>query len=108
MQKKQKGIVWFKNDLRVADNPALQKAITENESVVGMYCFNPKQYATTVYGFKKTAHFRAQFTIESVKELRANLATLGITLLVYHDSASQVIPTLIDSSIQTTLYFQNE
>lgn len=108
MQKKQKGIVWFKNDLRVADNPALQKAIAENESVVGVYCFDPKQYATTVYGFKKTAHFRAQLTIESVKELRANLATLGITLLVYHDSASQVIPTLIDSSIQTTLYFQNE
>lgn len=108
MQKKQKGIVWFKNDLRIADNPALQKAIAENESVVGVYCFDPKQYASTVYGFKKTAHFRAKFTIESVQELRANLATLGITLLVYHDSAAQIIPTLINSSIQTTIYFQNE
>ncbi|MFY8112432.1 MAG: DASH family cryptochrome [Flavobacterium sp.] len=108
MQKKQKGIVWFKNDLRIADNPALQKAIAENESVVGVHCFDPKQYATTAFGFKKTAHFRAQFTIESVQELRANLASLGITLLVYHDSAAQVIPTLIDSSIQTTIYFQNE
>lgn len=108
MQKKQKGIVWFKNDLRIADNPALQKAIAENESVVGVYCFDPKQYATTAFGFKKTAHFRAQFTIDSVQELRANLASLGITLLVYHDSAAQIIPTLIDSSIQTTIYFQNE
>lgn len=108
MQKKQKGIVWFRNDLRIADNPALQKAIAENESVVGVYCFDPKQYATTAFGFKKTAHFRAQFTLESVQELRANLATLGITLLVYHDAAVQVIPRLIDASAQTTIYFQNE
>lgn len=108
MQKKQKGIVWFRNDLRIADHPALQMAIAENESVVGVYCFDPKQYATTAFGFKKTAHFRAQFTIESVQELRANLKTLGITLLVYQDEAATVIPILIESSSSTTIYFQNE
>lgn len=108
MQKEQKGIVWFKNDLRTADHPALQKAIAENESVVGVYCFDPKQYATNAFGFKKTAHFRAQFTIDSVQELRANLATIGITLLVYHDSPAQIIPSVIDPAAHTTIYFQNE
>lgn len=108
MQKEQKGIVWFKNDLRTVDHPALQKAIAENESVVGVYCFDPKQYATNAFGFKKTAHFRAQFTIDSVQELRANLGTIGITLLVYHDSPAQVIPSVIDPAAHTTIYFQNE
>lgn len=108
MQKKQKGIVWFKNDLRIADNLSLQKAIAENESVIGVYCFEPKQYETTKFGFKKTAHFRAQFTIDSVIELRENLANLGITLLVYYNDPANVIPNLIDPTIPTTVYFQTE
>lgn len=108
MQKKQKGIVWFKNDLRIADNPALQTAISENETVVGVYCFDPKQYEETRYGFKKTSHFRAQFTLDSVQELQENLANIGITLLVFHDSADNVIPSLIDDSNPTSVYYQNE
>ncbi|MGL5111439.1 MAG: DASH family cryptochrome [Flavobacterium sp.] len=108
MQKKQKGIVWFKNDLRISDNAALQSAISENENVVGVYCFEPKHYAETLYGFKKTSHFRAKFTIESVQELRANLENIGIPLLVFQDSAEKVLPTLLDLSDPTTIYHQNE
>jgi deoxyribodipyrimidine photo-lyase len=36
------------------------------------------------------------------------LATLGITLLVYHDSPAKVILSLIDPAAHTTIYFQNE
>jgi deoxyribodipyrimidine photo-lyase len=84
MQKKQ-GLVWFKNDLRVADNASLSNAINENDSVIAVYFFDTRQFELNKYGFKTTEKFRAKFNIESVKELKANLKKLNISLLVYND-----------------------
>jgi len=52
MQKKQDiNVVWFRNDLRTRDQKSLQEACQQDEPVVGVYCFDPKHYETTKYGF---------------------------------------------------------
>jgi len=75
MQKKQKntGLVWFRNNLRVHDNQSLSRATENHERVIAVYFFNPKDYIEDVYGFKKTAKYRAAFLIETIKELQLNL-----------------------------------
>jgi len=48
-------IVWFRNDLRVLDNEALYKAWLSSETVLPVYCVDPRLFATTYhFGFPKT------------------------------------------------------
>ena len=108
MQKKQ-GLVWFRNDLRVADNASLANATKENDSVIAVYCFDPRQFELSKYGnFKKTEKFRTKFNIESVKELKSNLEKLNISLLVYYQEPENIIPEIIAENNISTVYFQEE
>jgi deoxyribodipyrimidine photo-lyase len=108
MQKKQKGLVWFRNDLRVVDNESLSKAIAENETVIAVYCFDPRHYEETKYGFKKTEKFRAKFLTETVTELKQNLAKLNITLLVYHQKPENCIDNICKEFDIQNIYLQEE
>ena len=68
-------LVWYKTDLRIEDNETLVKAIAQTEKVIPVYCFDDSHFETTVYGFKKTGSFRAQFLLESLEDLDAKLRT---------------------------------
>lgn len=47
--------MWFRNDLRVLDNEALYKAWLSSETVLPVYCVDPRLFTTTYYfGFPKT------------------------------------------------------
>jgi deoxyribodipyrimidine photo-lyase len=108
MQKKQKGLIWFRNDLRVHDNESVTTAVRDNEGVIAIYCFEPRQYEETRFGFKKTEKFRAKFLIESVMALKQNLAKLNIPLFVYHKNAENTIPEIVFNNDITTIYYQEE
>ncbi len=108
MQEKQKGLVWFRNDLRVHDNESLTNAIQENDTVIAVYCFDPRHFEQTRFGFKKTEKFRAKFLIESVTVLRQNLKKLNITLLVYHQKPEDCIPEIVTQDEINSVYFQEE
>lgn len=78
----QRSIVWFKTDLRLHDNETLIRALEKSHEIIPVYCFDDAHFATTDYGFKKTGHFRAQFILESVADLDANLRLIGSGLVV--------------------------
>ncbi len=105
---KDKGLVWFRNDLRVNDNESLANAIIENETVIAVYCFDPRHYQETRFGFKKTEQFRAQFLIESVTQLKQNLEKLNISLLVYHQKPEDCLLEIIADNRINSVYFQEE
>jgi deoxyribodipyrimidine photo-lyase len=109
MQKKQKtGLVWFRNDLRVNDQTSLYKAILESEQVIALYCFDPRHFAETQYGFKKTEKYRAKFLIETIQELRNHLLKHNISLLVYLEKPETVIPQLVHDYTIQAVYLQKE
>ncbi|SHN14808.1 DASH family cryptochrome [Flavobacterium xinjiangense] len=108
MQEKQKGLVWFRNDLRVQDNESLTNAIQENKTVIAVYCFDPRHFEKTSFGFKKTEKFRAKFLIESVSTLKQNLEKMNISLLVYHQKPEDVIPEIVAKNEIDYIYFQKE
>lgn len=88
-------IVWFKTDLRLLDNEALVKAIAQSDQVVPVYCFDEAQFETTTYGFKKTGNYRAQFLLESVQDLDANLRKLGSGLVVLKGRPEEEIAKIV-------------
>ncbi|WP_016990033.1 DASH family cryptochrome [Flavobacterium sp. ACAM 123] len=88
-------IVWFKTDLRLYDNEALVKAIAQGEKVLPVYCFDDADFVTTRYGFKKTGNFRAQFLLESLQDLDANLRKIGSGLLILRGKPEVEIPKIV-------------
>ena len=110
MQKKQKntGLVWFRNNLRVHDNQSLSRATENHERVIAVYFFNPEDYIEDVYGFKKTAKYRAAFLIETIKELQLNLEKNNITLLVYYESPEKKICEICSEFSIGSIYAQKE
>ncbi len=101
-------LVWFRNDLRVADNISLFKATQNSNKTIGVYCFDPRHFAMTKYGFKKTEKFRAQFLIETIHELCENLAQKNISLLVFLDKPENIILKLVTEHQIDTIYTQKE
>ncbi|MVO09102.1 DASH family cryptochrome [Flavobacterium sp. TP390] len=101
-------LVWFRNDLRLSDNLSLFKATQNSKKCIGVYCFDPRQFATTTYGFKKTEKFRTQFLIETVSELKENLKSKNISLFVYHEKPEVIVPKLVEEHQIDCIYTQKE
>lgn len=109
MQEEQKtAIVWFRNDLRVTDNSSLYQAASRADRLIGVYCFDPRHFEPTSYGFKKTEKFRARFLIESVNELRIALKSLNITLVVALDTPEKILPSLVREYRAGDIFSQKE
>jgi len=57
VKRKGKGvtILWFRNDLRVLDNDALYKAWSSSDTILPVYCLDPRLFHTThFFNFPKT------------------------------------------------------
>lgn len=111
MQEKQNnniGLAWFRNNLRIQDNSVLKQAIAENKTIIACYCFDPRHYETSQFGFKKTDKFRTQFLIETIQDLKANLKSLNIELFIFIEKPEIVIQQLIKEYDINSIYLQKE
>ncbi|QDV04752.1 Cryptochrome DASH [Planctomycetes bacterium Poly30] len=91
--------VWFRQDLRVSDHPALLAAAAEarraETSLVGVYCFDEREFGWTPrLGCPRTGAFRARFLLEALDELRASLRRLGSDLIVRRGSPARLLVEL--------------
>jgi deoxyribodipyrimidine photo-lyase len=103
-----RNLVWFRNDLRTIDNAVLTEACKNGNHVIGVYCFDPKYFEINKRGFKITEKYRAKFLIETIEDLKQQLAHLNIDLLVYHDLPETIIPKLCDTYSITDVYIQKD
>ncbi|MFG6107255.1 DASH family cryptochrome [Leptothoe sp. EHU-05/26/07-4] len=87
-------LVWYRNDLRLHDHEPIFRALQEDTQVIPVYCFDPRHFSTTSFGFPKTGAFRGQFLLESVADLRHSLKQLGSNLIVRYGLPEDVIPQL--------------
>ncbi len=87
-----KGLVWFRNDLRLHDQVALSRALDECDEVLPIYCLDPRHFEKRPLGFPKTGSFRAKFLLEALEDLRASLVGLGSNLLVLQGKPEAIIP----------------
>ena len=86
-------IIWFRNDLRLADN-ALLEAVSKYDNVYPIYCFEEAEFGTVTPSLHKTGPFRAQFMREAVINLRQNLQKIGSNLIVRKGEAASIIAQL--------------
>ncbi|MBJ7899001.1 MAG: DASH family cryptochrome [Cyanobacteria bacterium RI_101] len=99
------GLVWFRQDLRLADHEPLHRAAGECGRLIPLYCFDPRHFGETSFGFPKTGAWRARFLWEAVTDLRQSLRTLGSELILRTGRPEDVIPELAQTLGITDFYY---
>lgn len=90
-------LVWFRNDLRLHDHPALHHAIEEaspRSQIIPIYIFDPRNFQRCAFGFRKTGIFRANFLLQSVSNLRTSLREKGSDLIIRIGHPEVILPAL--------------
>lgn len=80
------GIVWFRQDLRIADNPALVAACTECDSVVCLFIDDPASQTLSQIGAASRVWLH-----HSLKSLSDNLEKRGAKLVLAQGDSESVI-----------------
>ncbi len=73
-------IYWFRNDLRVNDNPAFTQACAKYDKVFAVYVHDPKQNEQTPWGFERMGMHRKAFLAGRLNDLALQLKMLGYEL----------------------------
>lgn len=100
-------LVWFRNDLRIHDNPALFQACKADNDVHALFLITRNQWA-----LHDMAPVREQFLHDQVNSLRLQLAQLGIPLHVknacdFRMSVTFVIDTAAELGAKA-IYYNHE
>jgi deoxyribodipyrimidine photo-lyase len=82
-------LLWLRRDLRLHDHPALEAALNDGESLVPVYCLDPR-----LLSGRHASGPRTQFLLECLADLRDSLRRRGSTLVVRHGRPEQVLPEL--------------
>ena len=101
-------VVWFRNDLRLADNYVIKRAealaaADPGVEVLPVYCFDPRCFERSAWGSPKTGAHRARFLRECVADLQSNLRLIGSDLLVVVGKPEEVIAPLVLGDGKTTV-----
>ncbi len=84
-----RNLMWFRNDLRVADNPALSAAMDKGE-VIALYLVSAEQWCRHDMGDRRIA-----FQIRTLTHLEQALDKLGIPMLIRDAPLFSDAPQLI-------------
>jgi len=105
---KKRGLVWFKNDLRLHDNETLIRAHEECSDLVFCYCIEKKDFEKLDLGFRRADVIRFKFLEQSILNLRKNLESIGAHLIVGDVSALITLPELIETHGITDIYAEKD
>lgn len=101
-------LVWFRNDLRIHDNEILLRAVERSQTIVPVYCFDPRYFIDTEFGTKKTGVLRAAFLRENVTALQQNLSELGGDLIVAQGYPEKLLPRIAEKYRVDEVYHHRE
>ena len=102
-------LYWFRNDLRLHDNPAFAAAFEEGREVLPVYVFDPNQFRELAdIGVKKTGIFRTNFLIECVADLRNSLRARGADLIVRVGDPATVLAEMAKDISASAVYASKE
>ncbi|RYD74900.1 MAG: DASH family cryptochrome [Sphingobacteriales bacterium] len=103
-----RGLLWFKNDLRLHDNEALARAQQECDNLLFCYCIERSHFDELYLGFPRADIIRFKFLEQCVLNLKENLEKLGGHLIIGAQSALDTLPRLVREYGITDLYAEPE
>lgn len=79
------GVVWFRSDLRLSDNPAWAAATAAHDRVVALFVLDPRPLAAS-------GPLRTNLLLAHLASLDSDLGRRGGRLLVHHGDPGVVVP----------------
>lgn len=92
-------LAWFRDDLRVADNPALLAAVADG-AAMALYVLDEESV-----GIRPLGGAAKWWLHHALTDLRTELAALGIPLLLRRGPAAEVVPATASELGVGTLYW---
>ena len=89
-----RGLVWFRTDLRVDDNLALNSATKKCEEIVGIYIFSQSQW-----NYHNESNVKLDFLIRNLAILEKSLAKLNIPLIAINTNTFRSLPDALCSFV---------
>lgn len=96
-------IVWFRRDLRLRDNPALQAAIEAGHQVLPVYIHAPKEEGAWAPGAASNAWLH-----RSLQQLDADLRAIGSSLVLRRGESMAQLQALIAQSGAEAIYWNRK
>lgn len=90
-----KGLYWFRNDLRLEDNAALNRLAAQCDRLLCVYVVESK-WRQTHYQSHRTGLPRWQFIRESLHDLQQQLHAFGQDLVICYGESEHIIAKLIE------------
>jgi deoxyribodipyrimidine photo-lyase len=87
-------IYWFRNDLRLLDNPAFTLACHSASKLLPVFIHDPAASEETRWGFTRTGVHRQRFLADTLTDLHRQLASQGSALIELHGTPEQILPAL--------------
>lgn len=88
-------VYWFRNDLRLGDNPAFLAACAQGQALAPVYCHDPAVDALTAWDFARVGPHRRAWLAATLADLRAQLQARGSDLIEVRGAPAAVLPTLV-------------
>jgi deoxyribodipyrimidine photo-lyase len=97
-------IYWFRNDLRLLDNPAFLKASTESDILLPLFCHpnNDLIYKSV----KRVGIHRQVFLKQALNELKKSLKSLNSDLIEIQGNVFDQIKKIADAIGATKIFFE--
>jgi deoxyribodipyrimidine photo-lyase len=106
---KQPIIYWFRNDLRLHDNPSLQKALLTGHPIVPVFIYNDKWSVNFPdLDFPRIAEHRLAFLNETVLDLSEQIRKADYQLLIFKGDPVSILQDLSVKLKAHAIYAQEE
>ena len=102
-----KGIVWFRSDLRIDDNPALNAALSNCDEVLAIYIFSQSQWE-----IHNESNIKQEFLFNNLTSLEESLLKLNIPIIAMNTDSYKTLPKdllnfVIEQKIEN-IFWNNE
>jgi len=101
-------LYWFRNNLRLRDNPSLAKAVYESEKIAFIYILEDRLLQEHALGFPCMSSYRKNFLYEALKNLSENIENLGGKLHLFQGESIQILKQLVKINQVKKIYASHE
>lgn len=103
-----RGLLWFRTDLRLHDHLPLQAALEECTEIVPVYILDEQWLGEDRWGFRRTGGYRMKFLLESLADLKDHLKEVGSDLIIKKGNPAELLPELVAQYECHTVYCGKE
>src|SRR5690349_24974744 len=94
-------IVWYRDDLRISDHPALSAAVKAHSKIAFVYVLDER-----APGIRPLGGATRWWLAQSLRALQVNLHKRGASLVMRKGSASEIIPALARETGADAVYWK--